>query len=119
MEIGKRFGDVVGRLCLETAVALALLPGASAAQQPARVYELGALQQAAIDTAVRVLEAQETATRRRLRAIEDRWIPRLQQALTELQFKLEEDEHNDAVRLRWAAANRTGAERGTGSKGKL
>ena len=78
-----------------------------------------AVQQAAIDTAVRVLEAQETATRRRLRAIEDRWIPRLQQALTELQFKLEEDEHNDAVRLRWAAANRIGAERGSGSKGKL
>ena len=50
MEIGKRFGEVVARLCLETAVALALLPGASAAQPPARAYELGALQQAAIDT---------------------------------------------------------------------
>lgn len=76
------------------------------------------VQQAAIETAVRVLEEQETATRRRLRAIEDRWIPRLQQALTELQFKLDEDEHNDAVRLRWAAGNRTGTERGSGSKGK-
>ncbi len=76
-----------------------------------------AVRQAALETAVRVLEAQETATRRRLRAIEDRWIPRLQQALTELQFKLEEDEHNDAVRLRWAAGNRAGAERGRGSRG--
>ena len=36
----------------------------------------------------------------------------MRQALTELQFKLEEDEHNDAVRLRWAAGNRTRAERG-------
>jgi V/A-type H+-transporting ATPase subunit D len=76
-----------------------------------------AVQQAAIETAVRVLEAQETATRRRLQAIEDRWIPRLQQALAELQFKLEEDEHTDAVRLRWAAGDRTGAQRGHGSKG--
>ncbi len=77
-----------------------------------------AVAQAAVETAVRVLEAQETATRRRLRAIEDRWIPRLQQALAELQFKLDEDEHNDTVRLRWAAGNRTGAEAGSGSKGE-
>ncbi|WP_424752143.1 V-type ATP synthase subunit D [Mycobacterium sp.] len=76
-----------------------------------------AVRQAALEAAVRVLEAQETATRRRLRAIEDRWIPRLQQALAELQFKLEEDEHNDAVRLRWAAGNRTRAERGRSSRG--
>ena len=82
-----------------------------------RAAQAGA-QQAALETAVRVLEAQETATRRRLRAIEDRWIPRLQQALTELQFKLEEDEHNDAVRLRWAVGYRSGAEPGSGSKGK-
>ena len=73
-----------------------------------------AVRQAALETAVRVLEVQETATRCRLRAIEDRWIPRLQQALAELQFKLDEDEHNDAVRLRWAAGNRTRAERGRG-----
>jgi V/A-type H+/Na+-transporting ATPase subunit D len=72
-----------------------------------------AVRQAALETAVRVLEEQETATRHRLRAIEDRWIPRLQQALAELQFKLDEDEHNDAVRLRWAAGNRTRAERGS------
>lgn len=77
-----------------------------------------AVAQAALETAVRVLEAQETATRRRLRAIEDRWIPRLRQALTELQFKLDEDEHNDAVRLRWAAGNRTGADRGISNKGE-
>jgi V/A-type H+/Na+-transporting ATPase subunit D len=75
-----------------------------------------AVRQAALETAVRVLEAQETATRHRLRAIEDRWIPRLQQALAELQFKLDEDEHNDAVRLRWAAGNRTRTERGRASR---
>jgi V/A-type H+/Na+-transporting ATPase subunit D len=76
-----------------------------------------AVRQAALETAIRVLEAQEMATRRRLRAIADRWIPRLQQALAELQFKLEEDEHNDAVRLRWAAGNRSRAEPGRGGRG--
>jgi len=76
-----------------------------------------AVRQAAIETAVRVLQAQETATRRRLRAIEDRWIPRLQEALAELQIKLEEDEHSDAVRLRWAASNPNDAERSRSSGG--
>lgn len=76
-----------------------------------------AVRQAALETAIRVLEAQETATRRRLRAIEDRWIGRLQEALADLQFKLDEDEHNDAVRLRWAAQNRTRAGSGRDSRG--
>ena len=71
-----------------------------------------AVRQAALETAVRVLEAQERATRRRLRAIEDRWIVRLQQALADLLFKLDEDEHNDAVRLRWAAGNRARVDSG-------
>lgn len=77
-----------------------------------------AVQQAAIETAVRILETQETATRRRLRAIEDRWIPRLQGALAELQFKLDEEEHTDGVRLRWAAGNPTGAARDGRSEGE-
>lgn len=77
-----------------------------------------AVEQAANETAVRILEAQEKATRRRLRAIEDRWIPRLQEALAELQFKLEEEEHTDGVRLRWAAGNPTGTERDSRSEGK-
>ncbi|MCB1265565.1 MAG: V-type ATP synthase subunit D [Mycobacterium sp.] len=77
-----------------------------------------AVEQAANETAVRVLQAQETATRRRLRAIEDRWIPRLQAALADLQFKLEEEEHTDGVRLRWAAGNPTGAQRDSRNEGK-
>lgn len=77
-----------------------------------------AVEQAAIETAVRVLEAQEMATRHRLRAIEDRWIPRLQAALAELQFKLEEEEHTDGVRLRWAAGKSAGVERGSHNEGE-
>lgn len=65
-----------------------------------------AVRHAAVEAAVRVLEAEELATRRRVRAIEDRWIPRLGEALAEVQFKLEEEEHADGVRLRWAAGRR-------------
>jgi V/A-type H+-transporting ATPase subunit D len=63
---------------------------------------------AAAAAAVRVLEAEEVATRRRLRAIEDRWIPRLQRALEQIQLGLEEQEHAEGVQLRWAAARQQG-----------
>ena len=62
-----------------------------------------AVRQAAVEAAVRVLDAEERATRRRLRALEDRWIPRLEQALADVQLTLQEEEHADGVRLRWAA----------------
>lgn len=65
-----------------------------------------AVRHAAVEAAVRVLEAEELATRRRVRAIEDRWIPRLHEALADVQLKLEEEEHADGVRLRWAAGRR-------------
>lgn len=82
-------------------------PAGNAAIVSARETHRRALQAAvelaAIESAVRILQAEETATRRRLRAIEDRWIPRLQEALDTVQFNLEEEEHADGVRLRWAA----------------
>lgn len=65
-----------------------------------------AVRHAAVQAAVRVLETEELATRRRVRAIEDRWIPRLGDALAEVRLKLEEEEHADGVRLRWAAGRR-------------
>jgi V/A-type H+-transporting ATPase subunit D len=82
-------------------------PPGSAALVAARECHRRALQaaveHAAVEAAVRILVAEERATRRRLRAIEDRWIPRLQGALAEVQLRLEEEEHADGVRLRWAA----------------
>lgn len=66
-----------------------------------------AVEHAVVEAAVHVLEVEERATRRRLRAIEDRWIPRLREALADVQFKLEEEEHADGVRLRWASVRRT------------
>ncbi|HEY7260215.1 MAG TPA: V-type ATP synthase subunit D [Trebonia sp.] len=52
--------------------------------------------------ALRAVEAEASTTRYRLRAIRDRWIPRLEQALTEITLALEEQELADAVRLRLA-----------------
>ena len=67
-----------------------------------------AVTHAAAAAALRVLEVEEVATRRRLRAIEDRWMPRLQQALAQIQLGLEEQEHAEGVQLRWAAARQEG-----------
>lgn len=68
-----------------------------------------AVTHAAAGAALRVILAEEVATRRRLRAIEDRLMPRLQQALARIQLGLEEQEHAEGVQLRWAAARQEGA----------
>lgn len=62
--------------------------------------------------AVRRLDTEVAATRRRLRAVEDRWVPRLTAALHEVEVGLEELELSEGGRLRWAAGNRqwTGGE---------
>lgn len=59
-----------------------------------------AARHAAAAEALRVIEAEALATRHRLRAIRDRWIPRLEQALAEVTLALEEQELADAARLR-------------------
>jgi V/A-type H+-transporting ATPase subunit D len=61
-----------------------------------------AVQHAAVSAAVRIVEAELQSTRLRLRAIEHRWIPRLRRALADVAVVLEEEEHADAVRLRWS-----------------
>ena len=45
-----------------------------------------------------MIEAETAATRYRLRAVRDRWIPRLQEALTQVEFVLEEQERADGAR---------------------
>ena len=62
-----------------------------------------AIQHAAAAEALRVLEDETALTRYRLKAVRDRWIPRLEQALTEVTFAIEELERADAARLRRAA----------------
>ena len=81
-------------------------PALAAAREAHRAALAAAVQHAAAAEAFRVLEAETIATRYRLRAVRDRWIPRLEQALAEVTFALEELERADAARLRLAAAAR-------------
>jgi V/A-type H+/Na+-transporting ATPase subunit D len=72
-------------------------------RQAHRAALAAAVRHAAAAEAVRVIEAEMLATRYRLRAVRDRWIPRLEQALTEVTLAIEEQELADAARLRLAA----------------
>jgi V/A-type H+/Na+-transporting ATPase subunit D len=74
----------------------------AAARQAHRTALAAAVQHAAAAAAVAVVEAETNATRYRLRAVRDRWIPRLSQALADVEFSLEELERADAARLRRA-----------------
>lgn len=49
------------------------------------------------------IEAAIASTRRQLRALRDRWIPRLESAYTSLVVRLDDQEHDEHVRLQWAA----------------
>jgi V/A-type H+-transporting ATPase subunit D len=91
-------------------------PAGSAALVAARAGYRRALaaaaEQAAVEAAVRIVEEQERATRRRLRAVERRWLPRLEEQLARVQLALDEDEHADGIRLRWSAGRQTTQEAG-------
>jgi V/A-type H+-transporting ATPase subunit D len=78
-------------------------PALAGARQAHRAALAAAVRHAAAAEAVRVMEAETLATRYRLRAIKDRWLPRLEQALAEVTFAIEELERADAARLRLAA----------------
>jgi V/A-type H+-transporting ATPase subunit D len=88
-------------------VASAALVEATAAHR--RALET-AVQHAVAATAARAIDAEVVATRRRLRGVQDRWVPRLETALAELRLSLDEAEHAEGIRLRWAV-DREGAER--------
>jgi V/A-type H+-transporting ATPase subunit D len=83
--------------------ATAARPVAAAAYR--RALE-AAVAHAAADAAARVVAAEVAATRARLQAIEDRWVPRLEQALAGLDAALLEAETADNVRLRWVTRSR-------------
>ncbi len=84
------------------------LPASSAVDAAAAAYRVAL--EAAVDAAVsraaaRVVTEEIDATRFRKRAIEDRWLPRLQAASAELDLVLSETEAGEAGRLRLAAAS--------------
>lgn len=98
-------------------------PGGSAVLTETRrrmaVAVAAAAQQAAALAALRTLEAQETATRRRLRSIRTRYLPRLEATLRDVEVALEEDERSDILRLRWAAGRRSGRADAGGADGGM
>lgn len=53
--------------------------------------------------ALELLEDELAVTRQRLRALENRWIPRLRETLHEVELALTEDEREDMVRAAWVA----------------
>jgi V/A-type H+-transporting ATPase subunit D len=81
---------------------------ATAREAHGRALE-AAVRHAAAAAALRAVEAETLATRYRLRAVRDRWIPRLEQALAEVTLALEEQELADSARLRLAAGGRAPA----------
>jgi len=87
-------------------------PAIAAARQAHGAALAAAVRHAAAAATLRILEDEARITRYRLRAIRDRWIPRLEQALAEVTLALEEQELADAARLRLASASGRGAARG-------
>ncbi|MEU1787298.1 V-type ATP synthase subunit D [Streptomyces sparsogenes] len=63
---------------------------------------------AAARTAARLVGDEVARTRRRVRALRRHWIPRLEESLARVVLALEQAEHEDAVRRRWAARGTTG-----------
>ena len=91
----------------------AATPSNSAMVQAVAAYRAAldvAAEQAVVDAAVRLIDAEVATTRRRLRAIRGRHVPRLSAALAEVELQLEELEHDEGVRMRWAANHPSGAE---------
>lgn len=77
--------------------------GAVAAAQRACTAALAAAcRHAAAEAAAAAVAREIAVTRRRLRAVERRWLPRLRTALNELETLLEEQEREDDNRLRRA-----------------
>ncbi|MFI1169357.1 V-type ATP synthase subunit D [Streptomyces sp. NPDC020801] len=62
---------------------------------------------AAARTAAELVAAEALRTRQRVRALRRHWIPRLTQELAAADQALEQAEHEEAVRRRWAARNAT------------
>jgi V/A-type H+/Na+-transporting ATPase subunit D len=63
---------------------------------------------AAVQRAELLLAAELAATRTRQRAVENRWIPRLERELLEIRRQLDAQELEESLRLRWAADRNLG-----------
>lgn len=77
----------------------ALVQARPAAQRAVRA----GVEHAVAVTALDAVRAEIATTRRQLRALRERWIPRLESAHSGLVVTLDDQEHDEHVRLRWAA----------------
>ena len=91
---------------------VAAVPPANAAVVPAvDAFEAAlrvGVRSAAANEAVRRVEAEIAVTRRRMRALERRWMPWLRETLAEREAALEQAEREDGVRLRRAVGSAEG-----------
>ena len=82
-------------------------PGTAALVETERAFRAAteaAAAHAAAQAAVDTIDREAALTRRRLRAINDRWLPRLESALATINRELDELEREGIFRLRWARA---------------
>jgi len=77
-------------------------PVMARARQAHRAALAAAARHAAVTASVRMIDEEVRVTMYRLRAIQDRWIPGLEQVLVDVTFAIEELERADAARLRLA-----------------
>lgn len=88
--------------------------GSSALSYTATVHrsalEAG-IRYAAVQRAEKLLTAELAATRTRQRAVENRWIPRLEKELMDIRRQLDAQELEESLRLRWAADQNAGTSR--------
>jgi vacuolar-type H+-ATPase subunit D/Vma8 len=70
-----------------------------------RTALLAAVRLAAARRAVALVAAELALTRQQQRALDQRWIPKLERRLAEVVQRLDETEREENLRLRWAAAN--------------
>lgn len=74
-----------------------------AAREAARRAVRAGVDQAVAGTALAAVRAEIVATRRQLRAVQTRWLPRLEEARRVLGMALDDQERDEALRLRWSA----------------
>ncbi|HTR92298.1 MAG TPA: V-type ATP synthase subunit D [Trebonia sp.] len=84
-------------------------PVLAGARQAHRAALAAAARHAAVTASERLVDDEVRVTMYRLRAVRDRWIPGLEQALAEVTFAIEELERADAARLRLASGKRGGS----------
>jgi V/A-type H+-transporting ATPase subunit D len=79
-----------------------------AAAEAHRRALVAALDHAAAVRASDVVDAELAVTRRRLRALDHRWVPELTDRLQQVELALDEEEREDMVRVRWTAGRDDG-----------